>query len=189
MDKFAQEVWRPIQNHPTFEVSTLGKVRKRAHVIIYDKITVLHVPAVPVQISTDPYGYKCVNIEGRHYKLHRLVAAAFIEKTNDTQTRVIHKDQNVSNNCADNLEWISTQKLYHDVRQHYKNRYYTAAGRRVRCLQTGDVFVSIKAAATYYHLPYNPLRVSIQRGRVFKGYTFERTSDLPTILKTSDTST
>lgn len=52
-------------------------------------------------------GYKKVSLGGRdnkEYFVHRLVAECFIPNP-DNLPIINHKDENPSNNCADNLEW------------------------------------------------------------------------------------
>ena len=47
------------------------------------------------------------------FSVHRIVANAFIPNPNG-YTEVNHKDYNRSNNCVDNLEWVSSsQNKYH----------------------------------------------------------------------------
>ena len=49
-----------------------------------------------------------MNINGKTYKVHRLVAFTFLEKpTNDAKTFVNHIDSNKFNNIAVNLEWVT----------------------------------------------------------------------------------
>jgi hypothetical protein len=54
----------------------------------------------------------CKNGKMKHHKVHRLVASAFIENP-DNLPQVNHKDENPSNNNADNLEWC-TQEYNHN---------------------------------------------------------------------------
>lgn len=62
-------------------------------------------------------GYSEVAIDGKRYKLHRLVASAFrLPKTED-QNQVNHKDGNPSNNRLDNLEWVTrSENILHSYK-------------------------------------------------------------------------
>lgn len=52
----------------------------------------------------DPYWYPRVCLKGKVYKVHRLVAMAFINNPHNKRT-VNHKDGVKNNNKIDNLEW------------------------------------------------------------------------------------
>lgn len=90
-------------------------------------------------------GYLQVNIKGKAYLMHRLVAMAFhaIPETNPDGTaikgklQVNHKDENPFNNRSDNLEWCDNT---------YNNRYAgkprkqsLRTARLYRCLETGEI--------------------------------------------------
>lgn len=68
-------------------------------------------------------GYKCVSLScdnvKQWFKVHRLVALAFIPNPNNLPF-VNHKDENKSNNCVDNLEWCDST---------YNNAYGTRIDR------------------------------------------------------------
>ena len=55
-----------------------------------------------------PKGYIGVDLKGKWYSVHRLVAKAFISNP-DNHPQVNHKDENKSNNQVGNLEWCSNQ--------------------------------------------------------------------------------
>lgn len=63
-----------------------------------------------LKVTTQSNGYKRVelNVNGKATKesIHRLVAKAFIPNPNDYPI-INHKDENPSNNHADNLEWCT----------------------------------------------------------------------------------
>ena len=81
-----------------------------------------------------------------HYKVHRLVAVAFVPGYAE-DLQVNHKDADKTNNCADNLEWV-TAKGNHDAS--YNVRMMKAKGTHVTQYKTnGEVvahFFSIREA-------------------------------------------
>ena len=70
------------------------------------------------RINSDGYGgvYLYENGKGTNYRIHRLVAQAFIPNPNNYK-EVNHKDHNPMNNHVDNLEWCD---------RNYNNRYSRA---------------------------------------------------------------
>lgn len=56
--------------------------------------------------------YMCVRLgkygKQKNYKVHRLVAQAFIPNP-DNLPFINHKDENKLNNCVDNLEWCTRE--------------------------------------------------------------------------------
>jgi hypothetical protein len=87
------ELWKSIEDFPNYEVSDLGNVRNIS--------TGKHLTKTPVEKG----GYLTVTIGGKRRKVHRLVAVAFIPNPNNLP-QVHHKDNDVVNNAASNLEWI-----------------------------------------------------------------------------------
>lgn len=61
----------------------------------------------------DKDGYATVNLSrdgiSRKYKIHRLVAEAFVDNLN-SKNEVNHKDFNRSNNWFENLEWVTQEE-------------------------------------------------------------------------------
>lgn len=87
--------------------------------------------------------------------VHRLVATCFIDNPHNYPV-VNHKDENPSNNCVDNLEWTTEQ--YNTQYSHYKyggncSNHPTGSeahrARKVMCIETGQVFGTIKEAQEY----------------------------------------
>ena len=89
-----QEEWRHIINEE-YEVSNLGNIRKS----VSNGYIVIHP-------HKDRCGYLRVNISGKTYAVHRLVALAFIPNPYNYPI-VHHIDENKINNTTWNLIWCS----------------------------------------------------------------------------------
>lgn len=92
------EVWKPITGYESYLVSNFGNVKNSKGKLL--------------SLDKTKKGYLRVDLtsEGKkkHFKVHRLVAGAFIPNPNNLP-QVNHKDTNKSNNHVDNLEWSNNQ--------------------------------------------------------------------------------
>ena len=93
-------------------------------------------------------GYEYIQVQcnsvRRKLSVHRLVALAFHEPSND-KPQVNHIDGNTQNNRADNLEWVSGS----DNQLHSRYILGNATGfkdKAVICIDTGEEFVSTRDA-------------------------------------------
>ena len=100
------ELWRTIRGFPSYQVSSLGRVKSLERDYKYGK----HGDIILKQ--NNRRGYKGVTLfkDGkRYYKaVHRLVAEAFIDNPNNLPM-VNHKDENRTNNKVDNLEYCDAK--------------------------------------------------------------------------------
>ena len=115
-----QEVWKDIIIEKNgvvydftgrYEISNLGRIRNVETDVIRK-----------CKPNKDGYVYIGLKINGKRemFKVHRLVATAFIPNPNNLPC-VNHKDEIKTNNSAENLEWCSYK---------YNNTYGTVRERR-----------------------------------------------------------
>lgn len=95
--KTIDEIWQPVADYPTYEVSSLGNVKNS-------------VSGYLLKPSVNAQGYLFVSIfydnKAHFASIHRLVAGAFCGRL-DGQDLVNHKNGNKSDNRASNLEWCN----------------------------------------------------------------------------------
>lgn len=102
-----QEEWRSVKGYEgLYEVSSFGQVRSLGHM-----------KRIRAQYTTE-CGYKTLqlyrNNRPKAFKVHRLVAAAFIGDPPDGCTDTNHKNGIKTDNRAENLEWCTrTQNMAH----------------------------------------------------------------------------
>ena len=97
--------------------------------------------------KTGYYGV-CVSLGGREkkklIKTHIAVAMTFVDGYDDGLV-VNHKDGNKKNNLAENLEWITSS----ENRIHAMRNGLCTNNRKIRCINTGQVFDSVSEACRW----------------------------------------
>lgn len=105
---------------------------------------------------------------GRTQLAHRLVAEAFLEKQ-PGKPNVNHLDGNKKNNIVSNLEWASQAE---NISHAYENGL-NSRRRAVVCVETGDVYESLAAAARAMGQSAGSLdHMLAGRRPTFAGYTW-----------------
>lgn len=142
-----------------YAITSCGKVwsysRKKFRVLVPDK---------------DGYLRVTLKKDGKSYRfgVHRLVAQAYIPNPENKPT-VNHKDECKDHNWIGNLEWAT---------QAEQNNYGTRTKRTmkpVKCVETGAVYESIKAAAAAVNgLPTGISNCLSGKAQTHKGYHWER---------------
>ena len=136
----SKEVWRDVKDYEgLYQVSDRGRV-KSLNYHRSDKEKIL-------KQSKHKSGYMYAALykdgERKYYRVHRLVATAFIPNP-ENYSEVNHLDDNHSNNCVKNLEWCSSK--YNRNYGTRNERASKSTSKSVICVETGEVFNSIKEA-------------------------------------------
>ena len=75
-------------------------------------------------------GYTRIGVDKKTYRIHRLVAEAFIPNPNNLP-EVNHKDKNKANNHIDNLEWCThRENIEHSYGTKYPGTYLHNRGNK-----------------------------------------------------------
>ena len=152
-----KEQWKDIKYLNGYLISNMGRIMslpKKTH----KKEKIIMIP------KKEKNGYLTITINRKTYKLHRLVAEAFIPNPNNYPC-VNHKDENKHNNRVSNLEWCTQQynalhavnngKLPH-ISEEARSRISKAASesnrRPVACITTGHEFRSVRDACKHFNV-------------------------------------
>ena len=129
------EQWKEIEGYEgLYWVSDQGRVKNKEGKIMKPRLN---------------KGYYTLSLfKNNHYtnfSVHKLVALAFIPNSDPKKNQVNHKDENKFNNRVDNLEFCTPL---------YNSNYGTRnerIGRKVKCIETGEIFKTAAEAARYYN--------------------------------------
>lgn len=100
-----KEEWRDIKGYEgLYQISSWGRVKSMNYLKTgKEKIR---------SLNNGKDGYLLINLskngESKRFRVHRLVAMAFIPNP-DNLPEVNHKDENKLNNCVSNLEWCTAK--------------------------------------------------------------------------------
>lgn len=167
-----KEKWEPIANYSGYEVSNFGSVR--------NSVT----KHVMKPWSVHDYQYIGLRAKGckRNRSVHRLVAEAFIPNPLN-KPEVNHLDGDKRNNFVSNLQWsTSSENIQHAIRTGlftpYKLPPYSKPGKRVRIVETGEMFDSLTDCAKHI----NGFKTAISacllgKVKTHMGYHFEEIRD------------
>jgi hypothetical protein len=109
MENISEE-WRPINGHPNYEVSNLGRVRSIDRTITYADGQIRYYDGRILKVGlnggakNNRYPAVCLTGAKRFY-VHRVVAEAFHGPAPAPGYEVAHRDGNRRNPRSDNLRW------------------------------------------------------------------------------------
>jgi hypothetical protein len=147
------EVWKDIPEYEElYAVSNYARVKSYAKTRVTGRGAIRHFPERILKTGA-VCGYLQValfkNGKGKWYRVHRLVAEAFIPNPYNLPY-VCHKDDNKTNNRADNLFWGTNKNNQDD--SHNKGRHIKPKRRVIAILPDGSreyEFESINEAARH----------------------------------------
>ena len=176
------EEWKPVVGYEgLYEVSNLGRVKSLPRTVRYKGT---NTPAkrkerilIPAHDS-DGYLVVGLTLDGKRkgYKVHRLVAKAFLANMNDLP-QINHKNGLRDDNRVENLEWCSAKD---NIRHKYDKLKYSSIGRiaktgeRIRNCSTGDIYASLSEAARSVGCVHNSIRYAILHNSLCRGYKWEK---------------
>lgn len=144
---YTLEFWRDIKGYEgLYQVSNVGQVRSlRSNKILKPR--------------NNGGGYLqvklCKNGKEKFFYVHRLVAEAFLPNE-DELPEVDHINNDKTDNRVANLQWISK------VENCRKKQSGWGIPRRVICVETGEVFESVTAAARAFDRHENAMRRNLK---------------------------
>lgn len=156
----------PIENFPNYEVSNCGKVR--------------NTKTLRVLKPKSGHEYARVTLYNKNgafdKSIHRLVAETFMLDDYDETLDVNHKDGFKYNSDVNNLEWCTrSENLRHAFRTGLKKPSGPNGVQKIRIVETGDVYNSIRACARSINGSQAHISRCLNGEReTHKGYHFER---------------
>ena len=137
------EFWKDIPGYEgRYQASIYGRIRS----LNYNKTRKVRVLNIDICRK-----YQMIELAGKRYLVHRLIASTFIPKWNKEDVQVNHKDENKSNNRVENLEFCTAKynSNYGRQEQYHKD---TSNRSRKEIIINGDCFKSQEEAAGHYNV-------------------------------------
>lgn len=107
------EIWKDIKENDYYQVSNLGRLKSKERKVPHARHGTVSVKERVLKPATDSKGYLRVALAKdktlKTYKVHRLVADAFLENKHN-KPQVNHINGVKSDNRVENLEWVTNRE-------------------------------------------------------------------------------
>lgn len=138
----AEEVWKVVESHPEFEVSSTGKIRNNKTKTIINGHKVC--------------GYIRIGLGKKYGKnktiaAHRLIAEAFIPNP-ENKPQVDHIDNIKHHNNVENLRWVTQEENIQNNWKYRKANNIKPKRRKIVCVETNKIYNSYRKAAADYNI-------------------------------------
>lgn len=159
------ERWLPSKEFSNYEISDAGNIRNATTGRILKQ-----------SITARGYKQVCLHDNKKQYtrKVARMVGDTFLEKESD-DLDITYRDGDKLNCRADNLEYCTRKEL---INRTYENgREQTHKMKRVRCVETGEVYNSIRECSESTGINRSSISRSVNGCciSIKEGYHFEFT--------------
>lgn len=167
------EIYKDIEGYEGYKISNYGNVKS----LKFGKEKIL-------KQTKNKQGYLRVDLykEGKlkHYKVHRLVAQAFIPNPNN-YPMVNHRDEDKTNNIVENLEWCTPKyNINYGTciqRMTESNTNNPKQSKLVLCLETGVVYPSTRAVERELGFSQSDIsKCCLGKSKTCGGYTWKYVS-------------
>ena len=172
-----EEIFKEIEGYEgLYLISNLGRVKSLSKKIWNGK-GYYNRNEINIKPAKDKDGYLYVQLSKdniqKPYKVHRLVAQAFIENPNNLP-QVNHKDEDKTNNHVTNLEWCTPK--YNLNYGTLKERFKLRTNKPILCVETGEVFKSASEIKRLFGFDKSYIGVSCKNNKTAYGFHWKYVS-------------